>query len=123
MTKEEFILFINELGFIQTWTSKPDVFSMATDVIGNPNQNAMAFADQLNIHLDNEHDLAHLSLSQMSTHMMTGKNFGSFSLETFGNKNDLQIEVFLSFILGSFNKKPIHIVQYMRDKKISDILK
>jgi hypothetical protein len=123
MTKEEFILFINELGFIQTWTSKPDVFSMATDVVGNPNQNAMAFADQLNIHLDDEHGLAHLSLSQMSTHMMTGKNFGSFSLETFGNKNDIQIEIFLSFILGSFNKKPIHIIQYMRDKKISDILK
>lgn len=123
MTKEEFIEFIKELGFIQTWTSKPDVFSMATDIVGNPNQNAMAFADQLNIHLDDEHGLAHLSLSQMSTHMMTGKNFGSFSLETFGNKNDLQIEIFLSFILGSFNKKPIHIIQYMRDKKISDILK
>jgi hypothetical protein len=123
MTKEEFILFINELGFIQTWTSKPDVFSMATDVIGNPNQNAMAFADQLNIHLDNEHDLAHLSLSQMSSHMTAGKNFGSFQLSTFGNENDFQMQIFMSFIKGSFKNTPNIIIKYMRDKKISDILK
>lgn len=123
MTKEEFILFINELGFIQTWTSKPDVFSMATDVVGNPNQNAMAFADQLNIHLDDEHGLAHLSLSQMSTHMMSGKNFGSFQLSTFGNENDFQMQIFMSFIKGSFKNPPNIIIKYMRDKKISDILK
>jgi len=126
MIKKEFISFIKELGFTQTWSSKPDLFSMATDVIGNPGNwgaYAMDFADQLKIHLDDEHDLAHLSLSQMSSHMMSGKNFGSFSLKTFGDNKDLQLEIFLSFIKGAFKKPPNNIIQYMRDKKIRDILK
>jgi hypothetical protein len=59
----------------------------------------------------------------MSSHMMSGKNFGRFSLKTFGDKDDLQMEIFFSFIKGSFNKVPDNIIQYMRDKKITDILK
>lgn len=121
MTKEEFIDFIKELGFTQTWSSKPNLFSMPTDVVGLPNQNYMAFSDQLKIHLND--DLIHLSLQQMSSHMMTGKNFGNFSLKTFGDKNNLQLEIFFSFILGSFNEKPSKIIQYMRDRKIKNILK
>jgi hypothetical protein len=121
MTKEEFILFIEDLGFTQTWMSKSNGFSLATDVVGNPNQNAMAFADQLKIAIID--DIAQLTLSQMSSHMMAGKNFGNFNLRTFGDKNDLQMEIFLSFIKGSFKNPPSNIIQYMRDKKISDILK
>jgi hypothetical protein len=121
MRKEEFIEFIKELGFVNTWQSLDDKYSMATDVHGLPNQNGMAFSDQLKIEIVD--DIVQLSLSQMSSHLMAGKNFGSFSLKTFGDKDDLQLEIFLSFILGSFNKKPVHIIQYMRDKKISDILK
>jgi hypothetical protein len=59
----------------------------------------------------------------MSTHMMSGKSFGNFNLKTFGDKNDLQMEIFLSFIKGAFKKPPNNIIQYMRDKKIRDILK
>jgi hypothetical protein len=123
MTKEDFISFIKELGFTQTWQSFKDSFSLATDVIGNPNQNAMAFADQLKISFDDERGLVQLSLSQVSSHMMAGKNFGSFSLKTFGDDNDFQLEIFLSFIKGAFKKPPNNIIQYMRDKKIRDILK
>ena len=122
MTKEEFVSFIEELGFTQTWMSI-NGFSLATDVDGTPNQNYMAFADQLKISIDDERGLAQLSLSQMSTHMMSGKNFGNFSLKTFGDDNDLQIEIFMSFIKGAFNTPPNNIIQYMRDKKIKDILK
>ena len=121
MTKEEFILFIEILGFTQTWGSNSNSFSLSTDVIGKPNQNYMAFADQLKISIDN--GLAQLSLSQMSTHMMAGKSFGNFSLETFGDDNDFQLEIFLSFIKGAFKKPPNNIIQYMRDRKIRDILK
>jgi hypothetical protein len=121
MTKEEFVLFIEILGFTQTWGSNSNSFSLSTDVIGKPNQNYMAFADQLKISIDN--GLAQLSLSQMSTHMMAGKSFGNFSLETFGDDNDFQLEIFLSFIKGAFKKPPNNIIQYMRDKKIRDILK
>jgi hypothetical protein len=121
MTKEEFVLFIEILGFTQTWGSNSNSFSLSTDVIGKPNQNYMAFADQLKISIDN--GLAQLSLSQMSTHMMAGKSFGNFSLETFGDDNDFQLEIFLSFIKGAFNNPPNNIIQYMRDKKIRDILK
>lgn len=117
MTEENFIEFIKELGFTQTWGSNSKSFSLSTDVVGHSNQNFFRFTDQLKISIDN--GLAQLSLSQMST----GKNFGNFSLKTFGDKNDFQLELFLSFILGSFNNKPQKIVQYMRDKKIRDILK
>jgi hypothetical protein len=123
MTKEEFILFIEDLGFTQTWMSKSNGYSLATDVIGNPNQNLMAFADQLKITLDDERGIAQLSLSQMSTHMMAGKNFGNFQLSTFGNDGDFQLEIFMSFVKGAFKNPPKNIVQYMRDKKIRDILK
>jgi hypothetical protein len=123
VTKEEFISFIKDLGFTQTWGNDENGYSLATDVVGNPNQNAMAFADQLKISFNDERRLVQLSLSQMSTHMMSGKNFGSFSLKTFGDDNDFQLEIFMSFIKGAFKKPPNNIIQYMRDKKIMDILK
>ena len=123
MTKEEFIEFIKDLGFTQTWTTKPNHYTLSTDVVGNPNQNAMSFADQLKITIDDEIGLVQLSLSQMSTHMMAGKSFGNFSLKTFGDENDHQLEIFLSFIKGSFRNTPKNINQYIRDKKIKDILK
>lgn len=123
MTKEDFIEFIKELGFTQTWQSVANSFSMPTDIVGSPNSNYMAFADQLKITISDENELVQLSLSQMSTHVLSGKNFGNFSLKTFGDINDFQLELFLSFIKGSFNKVPDTITQYMRDKKIKDILK
>ena len=121
MTKESFIKFIKELGFTPTWQTKPNYFSMATDVVNQPNQNFGT--DQLNIHFDDTNDLIQLSLSQMSTHMMSGKSFGNFSLNTFGDDGDFQMQIFMSFIKGSFNKVPNNIVEYMRDKNINDILK
>ncbi len=121
MTKEEFIEFIQKLGFSKTWEG-PNIFSMSTDVVGLPNQNSVAHTDELRIIISDELGIAQLSLSQMSTHMMVGKNFGNFSLKTFGDENDFQLEIFLSFILGSFNEKPKHIIQWMRDKKIQNIL-
>ena len=123
MTKEEFIEFIKDLEFTQTWATGPNHYTLSTDVVGNPNQNAMAFADQLKISIDDERELVQLSLSQMSTHMMAGKNFGNFQLSTFGNDGDFQLEIFMSFIKGAFKNPPKNIVQYMRDKKIRDILK
>ena len=123
MTKEEFIEFIKELGFTQTWGNNPNSFSLTTDVIGNPNQNAMDFADQLKVSIDDERGLLQLSLSQMSSHMMAGRNFGNFSLKKFGDDNDFQLEIFLSFIKGAFKNPPNNIIQYMRDKKIKNILK
>ena len=123
MTKLEFIDFIKELGFKQTWQTKPDSFSLSTDVVGKPNQNYMALHDQLNIHIYDDKELVQLSLSQMSSHMIAGKNFGNFNLTTFGEKNDFQLEIFISFVLGSFNNKPLNILQFIRDKKIKNILK
>jgi uncharacterized protein len=122
MTKEEFIFFIKELGFTKTWTTDKNRYSLATDVIGNSNQNAMVFTDQLKTSMDDER-VVQLSLSQMSTHMISGKNFGNFQLSTFGNDGDFQLEIFLSFIKGAFKNPPKNIIQYMRDKKIRDILK
>ena len=123
MIKEDFIEFIKDLGFAQTWGADSKSFSLITDVVGNPNQNAMAFADELKISIDDKRGLVQLSLSQMSTHMMAGKNFGNFQLSTFGNDGDFQLEIFMSFIKGAFKKPPKNIIQYIRDRKIRDILK
>jgi hypothetical protein len=109
MTKEEFILFIKILGFNQTW-SIDDKFYMSTDVIH----------DELNIIIDDEN--FQLGLSSVNSGMFSGKNFGRFSLKTFGDKYDFQLEIFLSFILNSFKEKPKHILQFMRDMKIKNIL-
>ncbi len=127
MTKEKFIEFIKDLGFSQTWGSNSNSFSLFTDVNNLINskysnhQITMVF-NQLNIHIDKNVELIQLSSSQISGHMTSGKNFGNFSLKTFGNEGDFQLELFLSFISGSFNKVPDSIIKYMRDKRIKDIL-
>jgi hypothetical protein len=112
MTKQEFILFINILGFQQTWLEKPNLFSFKTDVENN----------YLNIDIDDNSELFQLKKTKMWSNMQSGKNFGNFSLKTFGNSGDFQLEIFLSFILGSFKKPPHSIVEYMRDRKIENIL-
>lgn len=125
MTKQEFILFIKILGFQETYQSDGsgplNSFSMPTDSTSQ-NQKAFAYLDKLQISINDERGSFQLSLSQMGSHVMVGKNFGNFSLNTFGDKNDFQLELFLSFILGSFKEKPKHILQFMRDRKIENIL-
>ena len=129
MIKEEFIDFINDLGFTQTWQSNPNYYIFYTDkMVGN--QLFTSRFDMLSVTLNDEYGLAQLALSQMSSNMTTmssnmttGKNFGNFSLKTFGDENDFQLEIFMSFIKGSFKNPPKNIIQYMRDKKIRNILK
>jgi hypothetical protein len=123
MTKEEFIEFIKELGFTQTWIweKEKNSYTLSTDIVGKPNSNYVAFTDQLKVTIIEDSGIVELILSQMSPHMMVGKNFGNFNIKTFGDKNDFQMELFLSFIKGSFDKVPDAITQYMRDKKIKDI--
>jgi hypothetical protein len=119
MTKEEFIELIKELGFTQTWATKLNHYTLPTDRSledGYPNQLSISISDGF---IPN---LIQLSLSKMSSNMMAAENFGNFSLNKFGDKNDFQLELFLSFILGSFNEKPSNIIQYMRDRKIEKIL-
>jgi len=123
MTREDFITFIEELGFNQTWQSNPNYYILYTDKIGIGLSYGLASKfDMLSVTLDVEHDIAQLSLSQMSSNMRTGKNFGNFSLKTFGQKDDFQLEIFMSFIVSSFDKLPNTITQYMRDMNIKNIL-
>ena len=122
MIKEEFIDFIKDLGFTQTWQSNPNYYIFYTDkMVGN--QLFTSRFDTLGVTLNDEYGLAQLALSQMSSNMTAGKNFGNFSLKTFGDENDFQLEIFMSFIKGSFKNPPKNIIQYMRDKKIRNILK
>ena len=122
MTKAEFVLFIEILGFTQTWQSNTNYYILYTD---QSLQNSLFTSrfDMLSVTLNDEYGLAQLALSQMSSNMTTGKNFGNFSLKTFGDENDFQLEIFMSFIKGSFKNPPNNIIQYMRDKKIRNILK
>lgn len=114
MTKQDFIEFIKELGFNQTWQEKPDHFDLRV---------SSSDYDFLNISIyDDELEMFQLQGSKMWSNMASGRNFGNFSLKKFGDKNDLQLEIFMSFIIGSFDKVPLAITQYMRDKKIENIL-
>lgn len=109
MTKLELIDLIKELGFSQTWSENLNLFSMRTDIENN----------YLNINIDDNLGLFQLQETKMWSNMQSGKSFGVFNLKKFG---DIQLELFLSFIKGSFNKVPDSITKYMRDKKIKDIL-
>ena len=123
MTREEFITFIEQLGFDQTWQSNTNYYILSTDKIGiGLSNNLTSRFDILSVTLNDEYGIAQLSLSQMSSNMSAGKNFGNFSLKTFGQKDDFQLEIFMSFIKGSFNELPNTITQYMRDMKIKNIL-
>ena len=123
MTREEFITFIEQLGFDQTWQSNTNYYILSTDKIGiGLSNNLTSRFDMLSVTLNDEYGIAQLTLSQMSSNMSAGKNFGNFSLKTFGQKDDFQLEIFMSFIASSFNKLPITITQYMRDMKIKNIL-
>ena len=121
MTREEFITFIEQLGFDQTWQSNTNYYILYTD---QSLQNSLFTSrfDMLSVTLNDEYDIAQLALSQMSSNMSTGKNFGNFSLKTFAQKDDFQLEIFMSFIASSFDKLPNTITQYMRDMKIKNIL-
>ena len=121
MTREEFITFIEQLGFDQTWQSNPNYYILYTD---QSLQNSLFTSrfDMLSVTLNDEYGIAQLTLSQMSSNMSAGKNFGNFSLKTFGQKDDFQLEIFMSFIKFSFNELPNTITQYMRDMKIKNIL-
>ena len=121
MTREEFITFIEQLGFTQTWQSNTNYYILYTD---QSLQNSLFTSrfDMLSVTLNDEYDIAQLALSQMSSNMSTGKNFGNFSLKTFAQKDDFQLEIFMSFIKFSFNELPNTITQYMRDMKIKNIL-
>ena len=123
MTREEFITFIEQLGFDQTWKSNPNYYILSTDNIGiGLSNNQPSRFDTLSVTLNDEYGLAQLALSQMSSNMTAGKNFGNFSLKTFGQKDDFQLEIFMSFIVSSFDKLPNTITQYMRDMNIKNIL-
>jgi hypothetical protein len=118
MTKEEFIEFIKDLGFCSDSNNN---YFLLTDLRV---MNHTVFPDLLNITLNDEYAIAQLSLSHMDPKRTPGgKNFGNFSLKTFGDENDLQLELFISFIRSSFNKLPDSITKYIRDKKIKNILK
>ena len=122
MTREDFINFIEELGFDQTWQSNPNYYILYTDKIGiGLSNNQLSRFDMLSVTINDEYGIAQLALSQMSSVMMAGKNFGNFSLKTFGQKDDFQLEIFMSFIKSSFNKLPNNITQYMRDMNIKNI--
>lgn len=89
MTKDEFISFISDLGFTQNFSSE---YSMETD----------EFEHKLEISIDKE--LIQLSLSETNQRMNLCKRFSNFSLKTFGDEGDFQLEIFLNFIVSSFEK-------------------
>ena len=83
MTKEKFIEFIKDLGFEgQTL----DSFSLFTDVIGDPNLNAMSFCNQLNIHID-KNDADRNNNRMWVRNGNGGVNNTIPSIETYGKVN------------------------------------
>jgi hypothetical protein len=128
MTELEFIKFIHQLGFIKTWEIEPNSFHMKTD-----KGDGISNHSQLTIVLSNDDSWISsrpkskkikLYLEDITNNGMPSfKSFGTFDLESFGSVSDLQIQLFFSFIIGSFNTAPVKVLEYMRDEKIKNILK
>jgi hypothetical protein len=119
MLKSEFIEFVKQFGFKQTWQNE-DSMSLETDVNSNPNSSYFsAFADRLNISFNN--DMFSISVTQFSTSnsIMSGRTLGYFSLKDFSETNQL---LFLLSVASCFNEVPDSIKSYLRDRRLEEIL-
>jgi len=119
MLKEEFIEFVKQFGFKQTWQNE-DSMSLETDVNSNPNSSYFsAFSDRLNISFGN--DMFSISVTQFSTSnsIMSGRTLGYFSLKDFNETNQ---GLFLLSVASCFNEVPDSIKSYLRDRRLEEIL-
>jgi len=119
MLKSEFIEFVKQFGFKQTWENE-DSMSLETDVNSNPNSSYFsAFADRLNISFNN--DMFSISVTQFSTSnsIMSGRTLGYFSLKDFSETNQV---LFLLSVASCFNEVPDSIKSYLRECRLEEIL-
>ncbi len=119
MLKSEFIEFLKQFGFKQTWQTE-DSMSLETDVNSNPNSSYFsAFADRLNISFNN--DMFSISVTQFSTSnsIMSGRTLGYFSLKDFNETNQV---LFLLGVASCFNEVPDSIKSYLRERRLEEIL-
>ena len=119
MLKEEFIEFVKQFGFKQTWQNE-DSMSLETDVNSNPNSSYFsAFSDRLKISFGN--DMFSISVTQFSTSnsIMSGRTLGYFSLKDFNETNQ---GLFLLSVASCFNEVPDSIKSYLRDRRLEEIL-
>jgi len=116
MTKTDFIALITNLGFKLGYN---DYLLPLEESTGISHESlGINFVDDMRFQL---------SQTKITGGMLSGKNFGIFDLSTFGEKNDLQIELFFSFINGSSievsGQPHTKALEYIRDNKIKNILR
>lgn len=112
MTKEAFITFITNLGFCESWSSvNKNRFYLTTDksILNNFSQKE---CNQLTIQIQNDMRFE-LSITDYTNN--TVGSFGIFTLNKFSEKNDDQIQLFMSFLSNSFEDVPEKIYNFIEE--------
>lgn len=120
MTEEEFIKFIELLGFTKTWNSASNEYYLTTDKLSTTLHNQSSFRI-ISVLIQNS---LRFQLSTIdSLHNFRGLEYGVYRLKTFCTEGDSQIYTFFEFIQNNFIVLPDRIRQIIRDRRIDDIFK
>ena len=118
MTKEEFISWITDLGFCNTWNrvSEYSIF---------PGRNHVENLEGISIFSEKLYftvgDLdIRVYYSNFKNGMSYGSNLGHFPLADIGY---LEKSIILTVLLKHFDEIPIGFKKYLRDEKIKNILR
>jgi hypothetical protein len=114
MSREEFVNWIESLGFSRTWESNPDEYSIYPED-GLPTSTWTP--PKLYFHID--FDEIRIYYSKFSSSMSYGSNLGRFPLSSIGDFEKLLIVTKLS---EYFDELPQGFKVFLRDSKIKNIL-
>lgn len=122
MSKEEFIDWIESLGFKQTWQSNSDEYSIfikldKNNPIVSPKLYFNFYDNEIGIYYSN---FSNNMLSNGSNNIMFGSNLGRFPLSSIGEFEKLLIVTKLS---EYFDELPSQFKSFLRDSKIKNILR
>lgn len=115
MSKEEFIDWIESLGFSRTWESTPDEYSIFID--GDKGVLSSLISQKLYFHIDI--DETRIYYSDFSGNMSFGSNLGRFPFSSIG---DFEKHLIVTKLSEYFDELPAQFKLFLRDSKIKNIL-
>ena len=114
MNKEEFIKWVESLGFTKTWETNDGEYSIFP---GDPEIKIHLFGPKVYFTID--YDEIGIYYSDFSNNMSFGSNIGKFPLSSIGDFEKLLIVTKLS---EYFAELPNGFKEFLRDSKIKNIL-
>lgn len=114
MNKDEFIVWIEELGFSKTWETYNGEYSIIINSGGMKNS---IFDPKIYITFDE--DKIGIHYAKMTSGMSFGSKIGDFPLSTIGEFEKI---IIVHKLIKYFDETPNEFKEYLRDSKIKDIL-